>query len=250
MHFNSLLNAVDNFFPRIIQNGKMGTVAFNDLETMLMAEDDATAVFETVTGEMTAPVQGYSGWMIFRADSDAAAADTADASVLSDIKRYISVNDSETMSAFVEAKADEIYAAAAEDFDAATAEYNLTVTDVNPSSYNPAQSSFINGLAGNDPEGLLYNAATADTAFQEELYRAADNTVLGPVSAGSSYIIVRPVAGGIPNANWTNYLDMMYIASSGTLAAQDLESSILSSDAFEDNFITTFLTDVMNISAQ
>lgn len=232
------------------ESGNMGNVRYNDLETMLSTADDASVVFALASGEMSEPIQGYTGWMIFRADSDSALADLTDPEVLSDVKRYISLNDSDTMDAYVEAKAAEIYDAAAEDFDAAAADYGLAITDVAGSSYNPGSSSFVNGIAGNDPEGLLYNVATADTAFQKEIFSAADNTVLGPKQTGSSYIIVRPVAGGSANTNWTSYLDMMYASSSELLTAQDLESSILSSDAFEDNFINTYLSDVMMTSAQ
>ncbi len=230
--------------------GSMGSVLFNDLENMLSNTEDATVVFDTATGELTAPVQGYTGWMIFRADGESVLPDLEDPAVLSDVKRYISINDSETMSAFVSAKADEVFAAAEADFDQAAADNGLIVTDVNASSYNPGSSSFINGLAGNDPEGLLYNAATADTAFQRSIYSASENTVIGPQQTGSSYIIVRPVAGGEANTTWTNYLDLMYSTSTSNLAAQDLQSSILSADGFEDNFITTYLSDIMMTSAQ
>ena len=226
-------------------NGNMGQILFNDLEGMVSSVDDITAVFSTVTGEMTTPIQGTSGWMIFRADSDTALADLTDETVLSDVKRYISLNDSETMDAYLETKSSEVYAAAAEDFEKAASDNGLVITDVNASSYNPASSSFINGLAGNDPEGLLYNASTSDTAFQEELFKAEDNTVLGPESTGSSYIIVRPVAAENLNTSWTSYLDMMYSASMQSLTAQDIESSVLSSDTFEDNFINTYLSEVM-----
>ncbi len=227
------------------ENGEMGSVIYHNLETMLMNAEDAASVFAVAEGEMSAPVQGYAGWMIFRANSSAAAADLTDPDTLSDVKRYISINDSETMNAFLETKAAEIYAAASEDFDAAAADNGLVITDVSASSYNPSTSSFINGFAGNDPEGFLYNAAAMDAAFHKELFTAADNTVIGPEESGSSYIIVRPVAGGTANSSWTSYLDLIYSSSSQTLAAQDLQSSILSSDSFEDNFISTYLSDVM-----
>ena len=227
------------------ESGNMGSVLFNDLQNMLSNSEDTATVFAIASGELSAPIQGYSGWMIFRADSEAALADLTDPEVLSDVKRYMSINDSETMNAYVEAKSAEVYAAAVEDFEKAATDNNLTITDVNASSYNPSSSSFINDIAGNDPEGLLYNVASSDAAFQEELFKVADNTVLEPMLTGSSYIIVRPVAPNNVNTNWTSYLDMMYSASMPSLVAQDIESSILSSDTFEDNFINTYISEVM-----
>ena len=235
-------SSTDNYAS---ERGNMGSVLFNDLQNMLSNSEDTATVFAIASGELSAPIQGYSGWMIFRADSEAALADLTDPEVLSDVKRYMSINDSETMNAYVEAKSAEVYAAAVEDFEKAATDNNLTITDVNASSYNPSSSSFINDIAGNDPEGLLYNVASSDAAFQEELFKVADNTVLEPMLTGSSYIIVRPVAPNNVNTNWTSYLDMMYSASMPSLVAQDIESSILSSDTFEDNFINTYISEVM-----
>ena len=235
-------SSTDNYAS---ESGNMGSVLFNDLQNMLSNSEDTATVFAIASGELSAPIQGYSGWMIFRADSEAALADLTDPEVLSDVKRYMSINDSETMNAYVEAKSAEVYAAAVEDFEKAATDNNLTITDVNASSYNPSSSSFINDIAGNDPEGLLYNVASSDAAFQEELFKVADNTVLEPMLTGSSYIIVRPVAPNNVNTNWTSYLDMMYSASMPSLVAQDIESSILSSDTFEDNFINTYISEVM-----
>ena len=235
-------SSTDNYAS---ESGNMGSVLFNDLQNMLSNSEDTATVFAIASGELSAPIQGYSGWMIFRADSETALADLTDPEVLSDVKRYMSINDSETMNAYVEAKSAEVYAAAVEDFEKAATDNNLTITDVNASSYNPSSSSFINDIAGNDPEGLLYNVASSDAAFQEELFKVADNTVLEPMLTGSSYIIVRPVAPNNVNTNWTSYLDMMYSASMPSLVAQDIESSILSSDTFEDNFINTYISEVM-----
>ena len=235
-------SSTDNYAS---ESGNMGSVLFNNLQNMLSNSEDTATVFAIASGELSAPIQGYSGWMIFRADSEAALADLTDPEVLSDVKRYMSINDSETMNAYVEAKSAEVYAAAVEDFEKAATDNNLTITDVNASSYNPSSSSFINDIAGNDPEGLLYNVASSDAAFQEELFKVADNTVLEPMLTGSSYIIVRPVAPNNVNTNWTSYLDMMYSASMPSLVAQDIESSILSSDTFEDNFINTYISEVM-----
>lgn len=233
------------------ENGAMGSVVYHSLEDMLMNAEDAATVFAIASGEVSEPIQGYAGWMLFLSQGDAAAADPTDPDTLSDIKRYISLEDAETMDAWVKAEADEVYAAASADFDAAAAEYGLAVTEVGASSYNPASASFINDIAGNDPEGLLYNAAASNADFQKSIFTAAEGAVIGPQAAGSSYIIVRPGATDASDSNgWNSYLDLMYSASSETLAAQDLQTGILMSDSFTDNFITTFLSDVMMANQQ
>ncbi len=221
--------------------GSMGTVISNDLENTLINDEDATAVFALQNGEISIPVQGYTGWMIFRADSDARAADTTNADTLSDIKRYISLNDSETMNTYLQAKADEIYAQAQTDFEKAAADNNLKITDVSASSYNPASATFITGIAGNDPDGLLLNATYASTEYQREIFLAEENTVIAPEATGSSYIITRPVATSATPA--TNRLS--YSQSAPVIAVQDVNTTLLSSDSFVDNFFNTFISEVI-----
>ena len=227
--------------------GSMGTVIANDLESTLVNEEDALTVFSLSEGELSAPIQSYTGWQIFRADSTTAEADTSDADVLSDIKRYISLNDSETMETFLQAKADEVYAAAQNDFEKAASDNNLKITDVSASSYNPASAAFITGIAGNDPDGLLLNATYASTEYQSEIFTAADNTVIAPELSGSSYIIVRPVAAAA--ASDTANRRLAYSQSAPVIAVQDVNASILSSDGFVDNFFNTFISEVIGASA-
>ena len=112
-------SSTDNYAS---ESGNMGSVLFNNLQNMLSNSEDTATVFAIASGELSAPIQGYSGWMIFRADSEAALADLTDPEVLSDVKRYMSINDSETMNAYVEAKSAEVYAAAVEDFEKAVNE--------------------------------------------------------------------------------------------------------------------------------
>ena len=114
-----------------------------------------------------------------------------------------------------------------------------------------AVSSFIIDFAGNDPEGLLYNAAMSDETFYRSLYTAEDNTVLPPAATGSSYVIARPSpTDGTSNASLISYVNLMYAMNSALIADQNLQSSILSSGSFEDNFISTYLTEVLSSSVQ
>ena len=155
------------------------------------------------------------------------------------------------MESFLAVQSEAVYAAAVEDFDAAASEYGLTVTEVGDSSYNPGLSSFIIDFAGNDPEGLLYNAAMSDEMYYRTLYTAADNTVLPPAATGSSYVIARPIpTDGTSNASLISYVNLMYAMNSALIADQNLQSSILSSGSFEDNFISTYLTEVLSSSVQ
>ncbi len=233
------------------ENGYMGAMMFMAVEDLLTDPSAAETIFQTETGSMTAPIETYAGWTVFRADSAAAEADLSDADVLDSVKRYILLNEPETIESFLSVQSEAVYAAAVEDFDAAASEYGLTITEVSDSSYNPGLSSFIIDFAGNDPEGLLYNAAMSDETFYRSLYTAEDNTVLPPAMTGSSYVIARPIpTDGTANASLISYVNLMYAMNSAMMADQDLQSSILSSGSFEDNFISTYLTEVLSTSVQ
>ena len=232
------------------ENGSMGSVMYHDLASILVDSAEADTVFATAEGSLTEPIQGYSGWMVFRADSVPALADLSDADVLDDVKRYISANDSETMDIFLSAEADAIYAEAAVDFEGAADAHGLAITEVGASSYNPAYSSFILDFAGNDPEGLLYNAASSDPDFYSSLFTAEEGTVMAPESTGTSYIIARTGAEATPNQTMLSYLNMMYPSYAPIVAGQDIEQSVLSSESFEDNFLTTYFSKIMGVSAQ
>ena len=231
------------------ENGSMGNVMLNSLQNMLVNDEDAAAVFDTAAGSLTSPVQGYAGWMIFRADSASAPADLTDAEVLSEVKRYISLNDEETMMAYLDAEAQRVYSEAAADFTAAAESNGLPVNEVAASSYNPSYSSFILGLIYNDPEGILASAASADTDYQKTLFTAEENTVLEPVDAGNCYIIARPVAAGTTNDLYASYIDSLYPAYIPEISAQDLQTGIFSSEGFENNFFQVFLERIMGVGA-
>ena len=228
-------------------NGNMGAVLYHNLESMLMNSEDAATVFSTAQGEYAAPVQGYSGWMIFRADSASREADTTDEAVLADIKRYISINDAETMNAYLETASESAYANAQSDFEKAAEDLGTEVIHVGASAYNPSSSSFIIGLNANDGRGMLASAAVADEAFHEELFTAEDGTVLAPHMVGSSYVIARPVASDETNELLASYMDSFYTSYAPELAAQDLQTTVFESENFENNFFTVFLNDIMNI---
>ena len=228
-------------------NGNMGAVLYHNLESMLMNSEDAAAVFSTAQSEYAAPVQGYSGWMIFRADSASREADTTDEAVLADIKRYISINDAETMNAYLETASETAYASAQSDFEKAAEDLGTEVIHVGASAYNPSSSSFIIGLNANDGRGMLASAAVADEAFHEELFTAEDGTVLAPHMVGSSYVIARPVASDETNELLASYMDSFYTSYAPELAAQDLQTTVFASENFENNFFTVFLNDIMNI---
>ena len=110
--------------------GAMGAVMYTDLEGQLADSTNAATVFSASVGDIVGPFQTYTGYALYRINSESMAADLEEAENLNAVKEYIASNDPETMDAYLKAKADEVYALAQGSWDDAAAVYGVTVTDV------------------------------------------------------------------------------------------------------------------------
>ena len=223
--------------------GEMGSVMYYDLEGQLVDSTNAATVFASATGDIAGPFQTYSGYTLYRANSAAAPADLEEIDNLNAVKSYIAANDPETMLAYLQTKADEVYAVATENWDEAAATAGVTVTDVAASAPNPASSSMINGLTYADQGYLLASAAAQDEDFNKEIFTSEIGTVSAPVESGSSYISVRSVENDEENALNTSYLTSLYPSFFvPSIMQMDIQSAVFASDGFEDNFLNTYFS--------
>ena len=100
-------------------------------------------------------------------------------------------------------------------------------------------------FAYTDAAGLLATASS-DAAYMNSLFKGETGTVLAPQKAGSNYIVTKigdeSVSSSIKSSVPTFY---DYI---GTLAIQqDLQSAILNNSTFEDDFVNTLFSKVLNL---
>ena len=226
--------------------GAMGAVMYTDLEGQLADSTNAATIFSASVGDIVGPFQTYTGYALYRINSESMAADLEEAENLNAVKEYIASNDPETMDAYLKAKADEVYALAQGSWDDAAAVYGVTVTDVGAAAPNPASSSIINGIALTDPDYRLANAVMGNEAFNKEIYTSEIGTVSAPVKSGSDYIIVRSVESEGASDLQSSYLTSLYPSFFVPYVTQsDLQSSVLSSDSFEDNFLDTYFSSIV-----
>ena len=224
-------------------SGEMGSVMYMTLEDQLIDATNAATVYGAAVGDILGPFQTVSGYSLYRVNSAAASADLENEENLNAVKEYIAENDSETMSAYLQAKADEVYAVAVESWDDATAISGVSVTDVAAAAPNPASSSLINGLAFADPDRLLSGAVAGNEAFESEIFNAELDSVIAPRLSGDEYIIVRPLAADSSSELSSSYMTSLYpTIFVPSLSQMDLQSSVLSSDGFEDNFFEVYLS--------
>ena len=226
--------------------GAMGRVMLYNLEGQLVDSTNATTVFSGAAGDIMGPFQTYSGYAIYRINSETAAADLEEIDNLNAVKSYIAENDPETMNAYLQTKADEVYQTAQASWDDAAAVYGVTVTEVGAAAPNPASSQMISGLSATDPDYRLANAAYGNEDFNREIFTSEIGTVSAPVQSGSDYIIVRSVESEGNNDLQSSYMTSLYPSFFVPYVTQsDLQSSVMASDSFEDNFVNVYFSSIV-----
>ena len=220
-------------------SGKVGEVYFYNLQNTLGIQDNANAVFSTAVGELAGPYYTSYGYSFFKVDSAPVMADASDATTLSVVKSYIANENPDLVTPYAEAAANEFYANP--DF----IYTDLSVYEVASTPANPQTSSFMGSFAYTDAAGLLATASS-DSAYMNSLFKGETGTVLAPQKAGSSYIVTKigdeSVSSSVKSSVPTFY---DYI---GTLAIQqDLQSAILNNSTFEDDFVNTLFSKVLNL---
>ena len=224
----------------------MGRVMLYNLEGQLVDSTNATTVFSGAVGDIMGPFQTYSGYAIYRINSETAAADLEEIDNLNAVKSYIAENDPETMNAYLQTKADEVYQTAQASWDDAAAVYGVTVTEVGAAAPNPASSQMISGLSATDPDYRLANAAYGNEDFNREIFTSEIGTVSAPVQSGSDYIIVRSVESEGNNDLQSSYMTSLYPSFFVPYVTQsDLQSSVMASDSFEDNFVNVYFSSIV-----
>lgn len=231
------------------KSGNIGLVFKHALDETLASNADASdAVFSTAVGSYAGPYATDSGYSIFRVDSAPAFPETFDDTVLSHVKEYISEHDSQIMTTYLAAVAQDVYSNAAADYDAAADKYDLTIASVNNVAENPGESQFIASFNYSDYNGLLNSAIEADDTLEAKLFSMDGNAVLEPILSGSSYIVVRRIENNSSNY-MANYISSMYSSYASQLSLSDFQNSILTSDKLTNDFYTVYLEKVLGMGS-
>lgn len=237
------INSNDNYAEVA---GYMGAVPKYHLDSILSSEAGASdAVFATEVGGIAGPFPTAAGYSFFKVEKAPAEPDYEDATALASIKDYIEANDNALLLGYIGGVAQDVYKEAQTDFDAAGEKYNLTLYSVKSAAENPGNSDLILSMNYSDYMGYLAAAAN-DAEYSEKLFSAAENEVLAPVLvSNSTYVVARPVASTPASEYMLSLVVDMYGSAAGEYALADLENSILMSDKLVDNFVNTYLSNIL-----
>lgn len=237
-------NSIDNYAE---VGGAMGPVPKYHLDAILASTEGASdEVFSTAVGSFAGPYSTDAGYSLFKVEASPSVPDFTDATTLASIKDYIETHDSAIMLAYIGGIAQDVYATAKEDFDAAGDKYNLTMYSVKSAAENPGGTDLILSMNYSDYMGYLAAACAADEEFSAKLFDAPVNEVFEPIlTNNSTYVVVRPVASTAASEYMVELAKDLYSTSSGQYSLNDLESGVLLSDKFEDDFINTYYSQIV-----
>ena len=222
-------------------SGKVGEVYFYNLQSAVGSEETVNQIFSTAAGSMAGPYMTTYGYSVFRVDEAPTMADAADSGVLSVVKSYIASNSPDLVTPYAEAAANAFYA----DPDFIYTDY--MVNEVSSTPANPNSSAFMSSFVYTDAAGLLSTAA-ADSAYLKALYTGNTGDVLAPQKAGSSYIVTK-IGDESVSSSMKSSLPTFYDYIAAMASQQDLQNAVFTSTLFEDDFMTTLFTKVLNLGA-
>src|SRR5690554_7733731 len=175
--------------------------------------------------------------------AEAKEADLADETALRLVKAYIASNEDELMDSYLSNLVSEVSHYAKEfGLEEAAFTYDLDLVNVQPTSYNVSNSSFLNNFSYTDPTGML--ASYAKSEVQAELFSASEHTLLEPMQADGVYLLVE-VGEDSLDEGMGSYTTMFYDYLAGSQNQENLAQTLYASDLHKDNFLPTFLRVVL-----
>lgn len=224
--------------------GLIGDVDFYVLQSNFKNKDEANDLFTAKTGSVVGPYESSTGYSLYYLNSAPVLPDFAKSETISSVRSYLSSETPEVISGYLKERADALKASC-KDGDIATAasSFGLTVTDVASTAANIGNSQLIPGFSYTDASGALASAS-ADEAFAKQLFTAAPGTILEPQKSGDNIIVVK-VGDDAKSDQFGSYVGMYYPYVASSQNQMDLQDRVLTSDKFEDNFMSVFFKDIV-----
>lgn len=237
-------NSLDSYAA---EEGKVGRLYYYGLVSNFKNADEAVSLLSAKSGDVLGPFEANGAWAIYKLNSTPEEADYASEELLASVKAYLATSDSDIIDTYLADLAADLQAeAASKGLEEVALEQDLSLVDVSATPYNLGESQYMSNFSYTDNAGLLANAASNEDVAKQ-LYTAEENTLLDPIKSGASYLLVE-TGEDVQDDTMGSYITMFYDYYSGTQNQQDFSQALYSSDAFEDNFLTTFLNVVLGQS--
>jgi parvulin-like peptidyl-prolyl isomerase len=222
------------------KGGDMGWRYAYDLEADFDQKDNAKSVLALKTGEISDVQKGSYGWMIYRCDGEAVNADFSNATVLADVRTYITTYEKGKIEDYLNTQAGNLSRRAAEvGFDRAVKEMGLRSADTEPFPVN------LNGIFSFAPVKAVKDADTPANAqtSQDFFFRAfslGKDQVSAPIVLDDQVLVLKlKTEQSMPDStlslldSWITYVAQQSVQS-------DLAAALMTPDKLKDNFAATY----------
>jgi parvulin-like peptidyl-prolyl isomerase len=232
------------------KGGDMGWRYAYDVQADFEAKDTAQKVFALKAGELSDVLKGTFGSIIYRCDSEALDPDFTNASVLDDVKAYITRYEKGKIEDYFNERAGQLSRRAAEiGFDRAAKDMGLKVV---PTEFFPVNLSNVFSFApmkANPDTDTPANASNSEEFFLRAFSLGKDQ-VSSPVLLDNQIVVLKLTAERQLPDTTLDLLDSWISYAAGQSIQSDLYQVLMTPDKFADNFPETFDRYVMPTSVK
>jgi hypothetical protein len=238
-------DSIDGFSE---EGGRAGIWYLHELQGNFANPEEVNALFSTAEGTVSTVYDAPGGAAFYRVEKKPFLADFEDKEVLSDVKNYIGTNDATVISAYLEQEAQEFsqLAASSSDFATAATDAGYEVVSVEATPANIGGSNYLTGFSYTDPAGHL-NRLANDSEAMGTLYSLEVGSVSEPLASGDIFVVAKVVQETPMDEETRDYLKLVYPYMSQSQSQQDMVQSIFTSEKFEDDFLMSFMENIMGI---
>lgn len=225
--------------------GKIGSVPFYDIATILGDEDAANAVFSLAPGEISEVFDSEYGQLIFKLNEGPSLPDFTNEDVIANVRSYIENQELDLITNYLSAQAEDFAAQAASgSFSAAAEQAGLEVTQTQATPLNYGNSSFMNAFTYTDPRRVLSQAASNEQVL-DTLYSLEENAISQPLTIDETVLVAR-VSKAEERAEGAQQVEMLFPYIISQIKQQEYTDVIFNSDKLENRFMQTFLSQILN----
>ncbi len=227
--------------------GVIGQVYYYQLKDILKNEEDVNKIFSAKKDELVGPLEMTGGnYALFEVSSEPVLPEMSEDDILA-VQVYLNSNEGETVAAYAEAKANELFEMAQNaSLETAADRLDLEVVSVGATSANIGGSSIPTPLKYADNKGALATVASNDTDYYASLYRSAEGTVLAPQKINNAYVVTE-VGEAVDLSSSTTFIKSYWPNIASNLIQSDLQNMIFGSDKFDNQFYNVFFSQIYNL---
>ncbi len=227
--------------------GEVGRTYYYQFQNIIANEDDLNKIFAAKEGDIVGPIAMNSGYSLFQVTKGVTLPVMDEQDILA-VQSYLNTNDSELISSFTKAKADELYQEAqGSSLTDAADKLGLEAVAVTATSQNIGASSLLPTFAYTDSVGAL-SSASADETYYTTLYTEDTGSVLAPQQVSNAYIVTE-VGEDQDTSAGTAFIEAYWPTIASSLTQSDLQNMIFGSDNFDNQFMTVFFDQIYNLGS-